>query len=179
SVVHSQHVNLGVKGGLNAYTISGDNSADYEPKIGFNFGLLGHIHFNKVFAVQPEVVYSVQGPKYKSGGSDIHLNLNYVNIPILLQYMHDNGFRWEAGPQLGILVNARSVNGSGSTDIKVNYENIDLGLAVGMSYVKPSTGFGYSFRYNHSFTNINANDAVKSYNRGLQLGLFYLFHHKS
>ncbi len=175
----AQHVNVGIKGGLNAYTIKGDNSGNFDPKLSFNVGLLGHIHMDKQFALQPEVVYSVQGTQYKSGGNDVKLNLNYVNIPFLFQYMFDNGFRLEAGPQLGILASAKSETGNASADVKNNYKSTDVGLVVGMSYVKPSTGFGYDLRYVHGFTNINESDAVNHYNRGLQLGLFYLFQHRS
>ncbi len=175
----AQHVNIGIKGGLNAYTIQGDNSGNFDPKLSFNVGLLGHIHMDKQFALQPEVVFSGQGTQYKSGGSDVKLNLNYVNIPLLFQYMFDNGFRLEAGPQLGILASAKSEIGNNSTDVKNNYKSTDIGLVVGMSYVKPSTGFGYDLRYVHGLTDISENNASNSYNRGLQFGLFYLFQHRS
>lgn len=173
STVHGQHVNIGVKGGLNAYSIMGDNSTNNDPMIGYHFGLLGHMHMDSPIAFQPEIVYSAQGTQDKNGG-DSQLNLNYVNIPLLLQYMYDNGFRIQAGPQFGLLASAKS----GNTNVKSNYKSYDIGLSVGVSYVKPSTGFGYDIRYNHGLTNINENDASKSYNRGLQVGLFYLFNHR-
>ena len=88
--INSKHINLGIKGGLNGYTVTGNNNADYTPRIGFNLGLLAHIHSTSKFALQPEVVYSVQGTKYKSGGTEVDLQLNYVNIPFLFQYMFDN-----------------------------------------------------------------------------------------
>jgi opacity protein-like surface antigen len=179
NAAHSQHVNIGIKGGLNAYTIMGDNSNDFDPKLSYHAGLLGHIHMSNNFALQPEAVFSVQGSKSKIAGVDMLINMNYVNIPLLIQYMFDNGFRLQAGPQLGILASAKSKTGNATADVKDNYKSTDFGLSVGMSYVKPSTGFGIDFRYNHGFTNINNSDAINSYNRGFQLGLFYLFQHKS
>jgi len=173
SAVQGQHVNIGVKGGLNVYTIGGDNSSGYAPIPSYHFGLLGHIHMDRPIALQPEIVYSAQGAKDKNGG-DLRLQLNYVNIPLLFQYMYDNGFRMQAGPQFGILASAKS----GSTDVKSDYKSYDVGFSVGVSYVKPSTGFGYDLRYNHGFTNINENDASKSFNRGIQVGFFYLFQHR-
>jgi Outer membrane protein beta-barrel domain len=177
--VQAQHVNIGIKGGGNAYTIMGDNSADFEPKISFHVGLLGHIHVGNPFALQPEIVYSLQGSQSKVAGVDTHIDLNYVNIPLQLQYMYDNGFRLQAGPQLGILASAKSVTGDSKVDVKANYKSTDIGVTVGMSYVKPSTGFGFDIRYNHGLTNINESDAVNSYNRGIQVGFFFLFQHKS
>lgn len=179
SVVQAQHVNIGIKGGVNAYTIAGDNSTDYDTKISYNVGLLGHIHLGNPYALQPEIYYSVQGPQFKIAGVESHIDLNYVNIPILFQYMYDNGFRLEAGPQLGFLASAKSVTGDVDVDVKANYKSTDIGVTVGMSYVKPSTGFGFDIRYNYGLSNINENNAVKSYNRGIQVGLFFLFQHRS
>jgi len=178
-VVQAQHINIGIKGGLNAYTILGDNNEGYNPKLGYNVGLLGHIHINSNYAIQPEVVYSVQGTAYKIGGVDNNLKLNYVNIPLNFQYMFDNGFRLQAGPQLGILTSANLVVGDNVTDLKANYKSTDIGVTVGMSYVKPSTGFGIDIRYNYGLTNINSTGTINSYNRGAQLGLFFLFGHRS
>lgn len=175
NVVEAQHVNLGIKGGLNAYTIGGDNSAGNDLRVGFNFGILGHIHQDKHFALQPEIVYSLQGTNYRAGGNDVALELNYVNIPILFQYMFDNGFRLEAGPQIGILSSAKRVIKNSTTNLYSDYKGTDIGLAFGMSYVNPPTGFGFDIRYNHGLTDIHKNNAINSYNKGLQLGVFYIF----
>ncbi|CAL6349668.1 unnamed protein product [Bathycoccus prasinos] len=61
SSVYAQERNMAIKGGLNAYTIGGDNSDDVETKLGFNLGVLGHIHLSDNFGLQPEIVYSTQG----------------------------------------------------------------------------------------------------------------------
>jgi hypothetical protein len=156
------HVTLGVKGGLNMYNINNDNNTSYDQRTGFNLGLLGHIHRNSEWAFQPELVYSAQGAE--------NHKLGYINIPVLIQYMFDNGFRIQAGPQAGFLV---------SSDNDIDYNPIDLALSAGVSYVLPSTGFGFDLRYNHGLSDINKSNDVKSYNRGIQLGLFYLIGHNS
>jgi hypothetical protein len=156
------HVTLGVKGGLNLYNIHNDNNTSYDQRIGFNIGLLGHIHRDSQWAIQPELVYSAQGAK--------NHNLGYLNIPVLLQYMFDNGFRIQAGPQLGLMVSSDNDNA---------YKPLDIALSVGVSYVVPSTGFGLDLRYNHGLNDISESSDVKSTNRGIQFGLFYLFGHNS
>ncbi len=156
------HVTLGIKGGLNFYNIHNDNNTSYDQRTGYNFGLLGHIHRNSQWAIQPELVYSAQGAK--------NYNLGYINIPVLIQYMFDNGFRIQAGPQVGFLV---------SSDNENDYNPIDFALSVGVSYVVPSTGFGLDLRYNHGLNDINKSSEVKSTNRGIQFGLFYLFGHNT
>ncbi len=42
----------------------------------------------------------MQGAKMTvAGGQTQTINLNYVNVPVLVQYMFDNGFRLQTGPQ--------------------------------------------------------------------------------
>jgi len=174
---NAQHVNIGIKGGLNLYNIKNDNGVKYDTKAGFNLGLIGHIHLDKQFAIQPELVYSGQGAKYNADGTEVKLNLGYINVPVLFQYMFDNGFRIEAGPQIGFLISAKSEANNNSVDVKNNLKSVDAGLGVGVSYVNPSSGFGIDGRYNIGLSNINENSSVKSMNRGFQLGVFYLFKH--
>lgn len=171
------HLSLGIKGGLNLYNINNDNDLEYDYKVGYHFGLLGHIHINRYFAVQPEVVYSLQGAKYKVNDVTTDLNLSYINVPVLLQYMFDNGLRLQAGPQLGLLIAAKSKAGNTTTDYKENLKPIDLALSIGAGYIFPPVGLGIDLRYNHGLTNINDSGDVTSTNRGLQLGLFYIFSH--
>jgi hypothetical protein len=178
SQANAQHVNIGVKGGLNLYNVNNSNDAKYDTKAGINLGLLGHIHLSKHVAFQPELVYSAQGVKFTSGGTDTKINLNYINVPLLVQYMFDNGFRLEAGPQIGFLASANSKTGSVKTNIKDHYKTVDAAVAIGIGYVHPPTGFGVDLRYNLGLTDINENSSVKSTNRGIQLGVFYLFNHK-
>ncbi len=175
---NAQQVNLGVKGGLNFYNISNDNSSKYDMKTGIHLGLLGHIHLDKSIAVQPELVYSSQGAKYTSDGTDYKLKLGYINLPVMLQYMFNNGFRLEAGPQLGFLVSAKSEANNNSIDVKDNLKTVDFAVGLGAGYIKPSTGLGIGLRYNAGLSNINENSSVKSTNSGFQLSLFYQFKHK-
>lgn len=171
------HINIGIKGGLNVYNVHNDNNIKYDPRIGFNFGFLGHIHLNNQFAIQPEIVYSAQGAMQNVDNGTNKLNLDYINVPVLLQYMFDNGLRLQAGPQVGFLVSAKSKTGNNSIDVKNDMNLIDLALSFGASYVFPATGLGIDARYNLGLSNINKNGTVNSTNRGLQLGIFYIFGH--
>lgn len=174
----AQHANIGIKGGLNIYNVHNDNNTKYDTKLGFNAGLLGHIHLTKQLALQPEIVYSAQGAKYNFLNDKVKLNLGYINVPVLLQYMFDNGFRLEAGPQVGFLISAKSEFNNVKTDVKNNLKKVDFAVGAGLGYVDPKTGFGVDARYNLGLSNINNNSSVKSTNRGAQIGVFYLFDHK-
>jgi hypothetical protein len=174
AVLAQNHPNLGIKGGLNFYNLDGSGKSDL--KTGLHLGLLSHIHLTDQFAFQPELMYSSQGTK--SGESGNSLNLDYINIPLLFQYMFDNGFRVQAGPQVGFLVSAKAKSGNTSVDVKDQYNSVDLGLSLGGSYVFTETGFGIDARYNHGLSNIYDSNSLDATNRGFQLGVFYLFGHK-
>ncbi len=171
--VNAQNINIGTKIGLNSYTINNDNNNGFDSKLGLHAGLLGHIHLDAQFALQPEIVYSMQGAK--SGNTNF--NLDYINIPVLVQYMFDNGFRIQAGPQIGFLVRAKAENGA-SQDIKDDFNSIDAGLSFGVSYIHTPSSFGIDARYNLGLNDISESSSVQSNSRGLQVGIFYLFNHR-
>lgn len=175
---NAQHVNFGVKGGLNFYNIKNENNSKYDTKTGIHLGVLGHIHLDRSIAIQPELVYSSQGAKYTTAGIDYKLKLGYINLPVMLQYMFKNGFRLEAGPQVGFLISAKSVANNNSSDVKSSFKPIDFGVGLGAGYIKPSSGLGVGLRYNVGLSNINNNGPVKSSNNGFQVSLFYQLKHK-
>jgi len=173
------HVSIGIKGGANLYNIHNDISGSNDPKLGFNLGILGHIHVATHFAVQPEVQFSAQGSKTTIANVETRYNLNYINVPVLIQYMWDNGLRLQAGPQAGFLLSAKAKTDNATGDIKSQLKPLDFGVSFGAGYIHPATGLGIDARYNLGLTNINENEATKSTNRGFQLSLFYIFGHNT
>lgn len=176
----AQVVHFGIKGGLNASNLSVSNNSgnNLDTKIGFNAGLLAHIHAGTNFAIQPEVYYSSEGAQYKGSTPKTTYQLGYINVPILAQYMFGNGFRVEAGPQVGFLVNANTKQkGKPSVDIKNSYKTTSFSIPVGVGYLT-SYGLGFDARYNFGISNINEDitqDAARS--NVFQFGLFYQFTH--
>lgn len=163
---------FGLKAGMNASELhkKGDNA---DTKIGFHVGGLAHIHGNSNWAFQPEVMYSLEGAKYEAAGVKTSTNLSYINVPLLAQYMFDNGFRIEAGPQIGFLMSAKSKTGSTNTDIKDDYKSTAISLPVGVGYLT-TTGLGFDARYNFGLTDLNENGtSVKGNN--FQFGIFWQF----
>jgi hypothetical protein len=178
--VSAQHNNFGIKAGLNSYNINNeDNDAGFDSKIGFHIGIISHIHLANQFAFQPELVFSMQGAEFRNDNVTTKLNLNYVNVPLLFQYMFDNGFRIQAGPQVGFLVSAKAETNNTSNDVKDDFKGIELGVSAGASYVHPPSGFGVDARYNFGLSKINETGSDNAYNRGFQIGVFYLFRHGS
>lgn len=168
----AQHsgVHFGLKAGMNASTLTNSNA---DSKIGFNAGALAHIHTSsKSWAIQPELVYSLEGAKSKAN-SDIKSDLSYLNVPVLVQYLFSNGFRIEAGPQIGFLMSAKAKNGSASTDIKDRLNTTNFSIPVGLGYLT-SYGLGFDARYNFGISDVTK-DATKVHANTFQFGLFYQF----
>ncbi len=170
----AQQTHFGLKAGLNVSSVKISDGNDYDSKAGIHLGGLAHIHVSPHFAVQPEVVFSMQGGK----DGNTKLNLNYVNIPVLFQYMFDGGFRLQTGPQLGFMASAKSKTGNVEVNVKDDLSSIDFGWAFGASYLIPNSGgFGADFRYNVGISNISDNNNFEARNNVIQLGVFYQFMH--
>jgi hypothetical protein len=171
---------IGIKAGLNVSTLT--NNSGLSSKAGLHAGLLAHIHIDPQWSLQPELVYSNQGAKYTISDGEHNLNLNYINIPLLLQYNFDNGFRLQTGPQIGFLVNANDKLGGSSTGnvSTSDFKTVDAAWSFGASYLTYS-GFGIDARYNAGLSNVNKFGTINEKNSVFQFGLFYLVdhHHKS
>jgi len=172
SYAQGAHAELGLKGGVNIANYN-DEVNTKGSRTGYFIGGLAHIHLTPTMAVQPEVVYSAQGAEYSTGTD----KLDYINIPVLFQYMFNGGFRLETGPQLGLLTSAKFENNNGvETSIKSNVKSNDVSWAFGAGYLTPS-GLGIDARYNLGISNIRKPNDHEIQNRVWQLGVFYQFRH--
>ena len=171
----SQGPKFGLKGGLNVSTLS-DDKDELGSRLGFHAGLLSHIHISPQFAIQPEVVYSSQGAKYTVTDGEHSLALNYINIPVNLQYMFDNGFRLQTGPQVGFLAGVNDKRDGTETDnfTSDDFKTIDFSWTAGLGYLTQS-GLGIDARYNFGLSNINDFGDAERRNNVFQVGLFYMF----
>jgi len=170
----AQQTHFGLKAGLNVSSVPVTDNDDFTSKTGLHIGGLAHIHVSPHFAVQPELVYSMQGGKLNS----TTLKLNYLNVPVLAQYMTNDGFRLETGPQIGFLTSAKSKTGNVEIDQDDNFSAIDFSWAFGASYLIPrSDGLGLDFRYNLGISNVSDQNGATARNSVIQLGVFYQFMH--
>jgi hypothetical protein len=169
-IMAQEKVEFGIKGGLNFSSLKGDGIKDGDTRTSFHLGGLAHFHINKMWAIQPELMYSAQGASYSNGQT---VKLNYFNLPVLGQYMFGDGFRLETGPQFGFNVNSKSDFDGVETDVNDNYKGFGLSWAFGIGYLTKG-GLGFDARYNAGLTDISENNSnIK--NSVWQLGLFYQF----
>ena len=172
---------FGIKAGANFANLNVQGEEPFNTKTFYHVGLLSHIHVSDAFAIQPEVVYSRQGAETKTSDPREIVKLGYLNIPVLAQFMFGNGFRIQAGPQLGILLNADSEVAGVETEIDDQLKKTDFSIVGGISYMLPM-GLGIDARYNYGLSDISSTDDTQPgadySNRVFQVGLFYQFNAK-
>ncbi len=167
----SSPIRFGIKAGLNVATISSD---DAKAKAGVYGGVFANIPVAGDFSLQPEVLYSGMGAKNKDNSS-IRLNLDYISVPVMIQYNIVPALYLEAGPQFSFAINKKIKGDNGSVDATRLYNGFDLGLGLGAGYYFEQ-GFGITARYVAGLTNIIENDpgdAVR--NSVFQVGVAYKF----
>jgi hypothetical protein len=162
---------FGVKGGLNMATISGAEGAS--SLLAFHMGGFAEFNVSDKFAVQPELLYSMQGAKYSAFGTSYTTNLNYLIVPVMAKYFVTDAISINAGPQLGILMSAKSEG----IDVKDGYNTTDFGLNIGGGY-NIGDNMMLDLRYNLGFSEL-AKDKVAgdsaNKNAVIQLSFGYKF----
>ena len=189
----SKDVQLGIKGGLNSSTISGDDFGDLDSRTSFNAGLVAEIPLTERLSFQPEVLYSGQGFDVREIDQDnildtdenIEYQLDYIQVPLLLKAYIVKGLSVEAGPQFGFKIHEEfdyQPNSDGG-DIEIDSDDsyvkdFDTSIALGAAY-KFDNGFFLSGRYNLGVTDIFEDgtpfEGVDAKNNVWQFGIGFMF----
>ncbi len=105
-----QPSSFGVKAGVNIYTLNGDDyeESGYKNQIGLHGGIFYQIPVATLFSVQPELMYSSEGIKYEDEDLKADVHLNYLNLPVMFQFVTPSGLYAETGPQIGFLLNGKA-----------------------------------------------------------------------
>ncbi|MBI5371403.1 MAG: PorT family protein [Sphingobacteriales bacterium] len=145
--------------GLHLSGINGDSESYDSPLFGFHAGVgIRLVELNDIFGVRTEVIYSMQGSKYKDMYASGKVILSYIHVPVVLQATSGSGFYGEAGVQPGFLISAKDKYGGETFDYKEFVNGFDFGGILGIGYQKDR--FGIGFRFAQGLSNINKNDEV-------------------
>ncbi|RZK22140.1 MAG: PorT family protein [Hymenobacter sp.] len=147
----SPNVSLGLKAGASLTSYTGADAGLASYRFGFHAGLFANIGLTSLFAFQPELLYSQKGFNF-TNNNDAALRFHYVDVPLAF-HVNAGGLFFEAGPQVGFLVAAKSQLGSASTDVKNSFNTVDFGYLFGLGY-QVKQGLGLGLRYNGGFTNV-------------------------
>ena len=162
---------FGIKAGLNVSNVDTNISgSSFEGRLGGYVGTFVDFALSEKFHLQPEILYSTEG--IEDGG------LDFLNIPVILKWYFVEGIHINAGPQLGVLIDAEGgTNGLNTTQ---------LSGVVGLGY-ETAGGFMIDSRFSMGATSIiDENFAVdsgmgynivgiKGWTRTLSFGIGYKF----
>lgn len=172
---NAQSFHLGVKGGANVNKLSGQSFKD-QFTFGYHAGLFAEIPLSKKWSLQPEVVFNEVRSDTSSKFSQLYnlnvnrasqIKLNYLSVPLLLNYKVAKFLSLQAGPQYGILIQQQNnllENG------KSAFKNGDFSMLAGVQanianvriYAKYAVGL-------NNINDIDNNDKWK--NQSIQLGV--------
>lgn len=185
--VATEEFHLSMDAGMNISTFPGLNES--ERGIGVNFGLGTHIKLGEKWHLKPEFkplsrkiaddVTSLTSVPDELTGDKNRITLNYIDVPVLLQYNITPRFFVSAGPQVSFLTKAHQItngslaDGTGSSikiDIKPLFNNVSFSFPVEAGYLiklatKRSTttmDINLFARYEYDFTDIFADPSVNS-----------------
>lgn len=159
----------GLIGGFNFTQVDGDNFAGYH-KAGINVGGVLFMKLKDKFAPSFELVYSQKGSRTGNNQSALandrqttlmkyKINLNYAEMPILLNYFEPRKSNFGAGFSLGYLVGSKETytTGQGVTfekDAKLYpFKKLDFNIVFnGNAHIW--NGFFVNLRFNYSLLSI-------------------------
>lgn len=162
---------FGAKVGLNIANVTGDIE-DTKAKIGPLFGVFAMYSVSDKLAIQPEVLYSMQGCKVDVfEGEEIDIKLDYILVPIMVKFYPVSGLSLQAGPQFGFLTSAKMDD----EDMKDDVKKFDLALNLGAGY-ELENGLGLDLRYSLGLTDANkAEEMGEAKNGVFSIALSYSF----
>ncbi len=141
--VSAQGLTAGLKAGMNIANLHGKDvkeviGADLVSKMGFCAGGFITYNINDMFAIQPELLFTMKGAKIEEAGYKETIKLNYLEIPVLAKLsiptpgnVKPNLF---VGPSLAIKLSAKvkweEAGESGEEDLE-EVKSTDFGLVFG------------------------------------------------
>jgi hypothetical protein len=190
SISTQAQMQLGLKAGLNLANLSGDDAGSPDSKTAFAFGGFFTYQFSPMFAIQPEIYYSMKGAtdKMTIEGTTIDLTytFDYIEIPVLVKFIIPiQGSTVKpaifAGPYLALNTTAKikaEYQGQSEEEDIDELKSSEFGLQFGggVGFPVGSGELGFDIRYIMGLSNIfdvEGDPDVK--NTVINFNLFYAF----
>ena len=166
---------LGVKAGANIFKVDGKSFKD-EFNYGYHLGGFANFGIGGRFSLQPEVLFSQYQTKTDTSFSNIYqdafsnagnVKLNYLSIPLLLNYKLGSLISLQAGPMFSILMDEdKGLVENGQDAFKKGDFSMLGGAQLSLGKIK------LNGRYSIGLNNINDLDnSDKWKNQGWQLSV--------
>ena len=160
-ISHAQsnsNIEFGFNAGYNeSYVTVGQSSTFSSQAIsGFNIGVFADMYFSDRWGIKTKLIYDQKGygPNYYPTPEVLYLNiaspppayfnygnvrLNYLTVPIMADWHFGQKRNWymHFGPYVGFLLNGNAL--ASTTPGITSYNNVDVGLALGIGIKFPLT----------------------------------------
>jgi hypothetical protein len=184
--LHAQRFNGGVMAGVVGSQVAGDTYSGFN-KAGIYAGGFVNLQISPRSIFQMELEYFQKGsrrnPRPEKGEYDEYIfRANYVELPILYQFVFNQRFKIEAGPSAGFFINYYEAK-DGIEITKNPPASVSLQINLGL-YVTLTQRFMVNIRTNNSLFNIRSDNATGDvrrfwgygqYHDSLVLSLVYQF----
>ncbi|WP_257667309.1 porin family protein [Parapedobacter tibetensis] len=139
-------------------------------------GVYASFNMTGKFYIQPELLYSQHYNIIEKSGDNWRslreAKVDYLNIPVLIQYEAASGLKLEAGPQVGFPIYSPEIVEGGPNVIE-SMRIFNIGVAGGISYQIPNVGIGVFARYTEGLSNITKEEVGRDKDRFCSFGLSY------
>lgn len=140
SSVFAQGFRIGFKGGVNMGKMDGHAFKD-EFKLGYQIGGFVTIPVGGKFAIQPEVLFNQTNIDTADKFSEIYefnkigsVDLNYLSIPIMLNFNLNRYLTLQAGPEFGVMIDQdKNLLQNGQDAFKTGSFALAAGLQINLS----------------------------------------------
>ncbi len=170
--------------GINGSQISGDGVGGFNQP-GLLIGAGAEFPVGDRTTLEPEIFYSMKGSRTTESQADtlgifFIYRLNYIELPLLLNYRVRDDFFVSFGPSAAFLFSARVDDGFGFEDVRPDFRPFDFQGNVALEY-RFFDAIGFNMRLSHSLTSMNripVNDLgarAAAYNFSLSFTVRYIF----
>ena len=173
SFAQKQKFYVGIKAGADMNKIDGRSFND-QFSFGYQVGAFATIPLGKKFGIQPEVIFSQVNIDTSSKFSEVYqfkqlsqVKLQYLKIPLLLNFSPNPFVSFQLGPQFGILIdeNTNLLNNGSNAFSKGDFSMVG-GLQLNISKLRI---YG---RYGVGLNNLNDIDTKEKWkNQNFQFGI--------
>lgn len=171
---------FGIKGGVNLANIrsgsSFTNDDNFDTRTGIAAGGFFHLGLTKAIAIQPEILYSQMGAKFKANTSsalttDGEVEMNYLSVPVLLKVSPFKVLGLFVGPQIDYYMGGKvTYDDESKDDQNMSYN----GSAGGQTFLALTGGLelnlfgnlGIYGRYIYGISNTVRGDYQDIYTQG-------------
>lgn len=183
SLLSAQSFRAGLRGGLAGTQVNGDRLTGYN-KGGLIFGGFVNRKLTEHLSAQFEIIYIQKGsrkPTSEIDNSYYLLRVNYIEVPLMLQWFMNKKIGIAAGPSFGSLLSSHEENEWGEFNSGGSFKKFELSANAGLIY-RFSDHFMFDARYSASMTTIRPfpGQTTAFFDRGqynivLQFCLLYAF----